>query len=230
MAHLIASAYQPPSDSSPPDRLPFLFPLLLSSLQTNSFLDESLAVLIRLLHGSTTNHPLSPDITVPLASTLPTIASIHPDPLVRHQTYRTLSLLLVSSEPRLRFQHLAELTAHSEYPQMRVAAVGLIKEHFLRAFNATKPTEKDDPFLSTMFLRTFGPILFRPDPPDLFGDGLEISSLEGSSEPARLSECLSLYLVIFRRDEKNMVCIICFVCLLLITEHIIIRLGYGIKI
>jgi hypothetical protein len=113
---------------------------------------------------------------------------------------------------------------------MRVAAVGLIKEHFLRAFNAAESTKKDDPFLSIMFLRTFGPILFRPDPPDLFGDGLEISSLEESSEPARLSECLSLYLVIFRRDEKNEVCTAHLVYLLLITEYIIIRLGYGTKI
>lgn len=113
---------------------------------------------------------------------------------------------------------------------MRVAAVGLIKDHFLRAFNAAGSLKKDDPFLSTMFLRTFGPILFRPDPPDLFGDVLEISSLEESPEPARLSECLSLYLVIFRRDVNNLVCNTRLVCLILITEHIIIRLGYGIKI
>jgi hypothetical protein len=91
---------------------------------------------------------------------------------------------------------------------MRVAAVGLIKEHFLRAFNAGGLTKKDDPFLSNMFLSTFGPILFRPNPPDLFGDDLQMTSLEESSEPARLSECLSLYIVIFRRDEKNLVRIV----------------------
>jgi hypothetical protein len=87
---------------------------------------------------------------------------------------------------------------------MRVAAVGLVKEHFLRAFNAPGPT-KDEPFLSNVFLRTFGPILFRPDPPDLFEADLQIKDFEESSEPSRLSECLSLYLVILRRDEKNLV-------------------------
>jgi hypothetical protein len=164
-----------------------------------------LAALIRLLKGWTICQLIPSDFTGPLASTLPTIASIHPNPLVRHQAYRALSLLLSISDPRLRFQHLAELTGHSEYPQMRVAAVGLVKEHFLRAFNATGPTRKDDPFLGTMFLRTFGPILFRPDPPDLFGDDLQVKTFEESSEPARLSECLSLYFLILRRDEMNLV-------------------------
>lgn len=88
---------------------------------------------------------------------------------------------------------------------MRVAAVGLVKQHFLRALDLSAPIKKDDPFLSIMFLRTFGPIVFRPDPPDLFGDDLQIDNLVESSEPARLSECLSLYSVVFRRDDKNLV-------------------------
>ena len=201
MTHLIASAYQS-ADTSPPSRLPFLLPALISSLESNTFLDESLAVLIRLLHGWPINQILSPEVTVALTNTLPTIASVHPDPLVRHQTYRALSLLLASSEPKLRFQQLAGLTGQSDFPQMRVAAVGLVKEHFLYAFNARRV---DDPFLSGLFLRTFGPILFRSDPPDLFESDLEIKDFAGSPEPTRLCECLSLYLLILRRDEKNLV-------------------------
>ena len=202
MTHLIASAYQLAGDTSPSSRLTFLLPALISSLQSNTFLDESLAVLIRLFHGWPVNQVLSPEVTVQLANTLPTIASVHADPLVRHQAYRALSLLLASSEPKLHFQQLAELTGQSDFPQMRVAAVGLVKEHFLHAFNAKR---KDDPFLSNLFLRIFGPILFRSDPPDLFEADLEIKEFEGSSEPTRLSECLSLYLLILRRDEKNLV-------------------------
>ena len=75
---------------------------------------------------------------------------------------------------------------------MRIASVGLVKEHFLKVFNAASPM-KDAPFFqSCVFLRTFGPILFRPNPPDLFGTNLELNDLHDNPEPARLSECLSL--------------------------------------
>ena len=209
VAHLLAAAYQPVPNASGDKVLAFLLPVLLSSFQTNTFLDESLAVLLRFLYAWSTNpitlnRHLSPDVSVPLSGILATVASVHPSPLTRHQTFRALSLLLASSEPRLRFQHLAELTGQSEFPQMRIASVGLVKEHFLKAFNAAN-LMKDDPFFSPLFWRTFGPILFRPNPPDLFGANLELNDLRDNPEPARLSECLSLYFLILCRDEKNSV-------------------------
>ena len=86
---------------------------------------------------------------------------------------------------------------------MRVASVGLVKEALLQAF--TRPDAKDNVFLSPLFLRTFGPILFRPDPPDLLSSALALKDFQETHEPARLVECLSLYYVLVQRDELNLV-------------------------
>ena len=180
--------------------------MVISSIQSNAFLDETLAVLIRNLHAIRTNDSttsLSHEITLPLCGILPSVASAHPDPIVRYQTFRVLSLLLASGNPQLRFQHLVEYTRDSEYPQMRVASVGLVKEALLQAF--TRPDGKDNVFLSPLFLRTFGPILFRPDPPDLLSSALALKDFQETHEPARLVECLSLYYVLVQRDERNLV-------------------------
>jgi hypothetical protein len=179
---------------------------MISSVQSNAFLDETLAVLIRTLHAIRTNDSttsLSHEITLPLCGILPSVASAHPDSIVRYQTFRVLSLLLASGNPQLRFQHLVEYTRDSEYPQMRVASVGLVKEALLEAF--TRPDAKDNVFLSPLFLRTFGPILFRPDPPDLLSSALALKDFQETHEPARLVECLSLYYVLVQRDERNLV-------------------------
>ena len=71
----------------------------------------------------------SPHITVPLCSLLPAVASSHADPLTRHQSFCVLSLLIVASKPQLRFRS----TRDSEFPQMRVASVGLVKEALYRS-------------------------------------------------------------------------------------------------
>ncbi|KAF9525400.1 hypothetical protein CPB83DRAFT_897004 [Crepidotus variabilis] len=208
-SHLIAAAYRPPSDLSPLPLLTFLLPILISSIQTNTLLDESLAVLLRSLHSWRSNTPtnsLPQEITAPLMNVLPAIASIHPDPQTRHQTFRTLFLLLASSDDKLRFQHLVELAGHSEFPQMRVAAIGLVKENVLQALGVATIAEKsNDPLVGPLFMRTFGPILFRPNPPQLFDDEtLEMGEFQESPEPARLVECLSFYYVLMQRDTKNL--------------------------
>ena len=69
------------------------------------------------------------------------MASSHADPLTRHQAFRVLSLLLVASEPQLRFRHLLELTSDSEFPQMRVASVGLVKEALLKTLSLPPSAE-----------------------------------------------------------------------------------------
>lgn len=143
------------------------------------------------------------DITLPLCGLLPSLASAHPDPAIRHQTFRVLSLLLSTLEPRFKFQHLVEYTRDSEFPQMRVAAVGLVKEALLQSLST--PRRKDDPFCSPLFLRNFGPILFRPDPPDLFTADLSLKDFKETVEPGRLVECLSLYYVLLQRDQENLV-------------------------
>ena len=210
------AAYRPSPDTDPDIFLPFILPVLISSIQTNSFLDESLAVLTRTLHfrQSKTSPPsLSPHITVPLCGLLPAVASSHSDPLTRHQTFRVLSLLLVASEPQLRFRHLVELTSDSEFPQMQVASVGLVKEALLEALSLPPPNAENNNnniFLTSLFLRSFGTILFRPNPNDLFTSAnLTLSEFQESHEPQRLVECLSLYYVLLLRDKNNLVCV-CF--------------------
>lgn len=183
-----------------------LLPVIISSIQSNAFLDESLALLIRVLHTRVVNKEqgdLSHDITIPLITVLPSIASAHPDPMIRHQAFRVLSLVLSSSDAHLRFQTLITLTRDSEFPQMRAASVGLVKESLLNALSQPKG---NNPFLGPMFLRTFGPVLFRPSPPDLFMGNLSLKDFQETHEPGRLVECLSLYYVLLNRDTKNLVC------------------------
>ena len=147
---------------------------------------------------------------MPLCDLLPVVASSHSDPLTRHQAFRVLSLLLVAGEPQLRFQYLVELTGDSEFPQMRVASVGLVKEALLEALSL--PPNTENIFLSSLFLRRFGTILFRPNPSDLFTSAnLTLSEFQDSHEPQRLVECLSLYYVLLLRDKKNLVCSVFFV-------------------
>ncbi|CAA7268417.1 unnamed protein product [Cyclocybe aegerita] len=226
VSDLLLSAYCPPPNPDVSKLFTFLLPPLISSLESNTFLDETLAVLLRSLYTWTTASSLDRrhlplEVTSPFTSSLPSVASAHPDTTTRHQAFRSLSMLLAASDPKLRFQTLVELTRHSEFPQMRVAAVGLVKEGLLDAMSqaearAAKVEEgkvnvkglKDETFLSPLFLRTFGPILFRPDPPDLFAsESLELKAFQETSEPTRLVECLSLYYVLLQRDRHNLTCI-----------------------
>ncbi|EDR06734.1 uncharacterized protein LACBIDRAFT_299557 [Laccaria bicolor S238N-H82] len=184
-----------------------ILPILISSIQINSALDECLSILLKFLHrirASSVSPPptLSPEIVTPLCTILPTIASAHPDPLVRHQAFRIISSVLTLTQPDLRIQLLADLTGDSQLPQMRVAAVGLVKEAIIESISSTKPNL----FASPLFLRVFRPILFRPDPPDLFSGSKELSlgGFQESSEPQRLVECLALYYVLLQRDHQNL--------------------------
>jgi hypothetical protein len=88
---------------------------------------------------------------------------------------------------------------------MRVASVGLVKEALLEALSL--PPRTENIFLTSLFLRSFGPILFRPNPSDLFTSAnLTLSEFQESHEPQRLVECLSLYYVLLLRDKSNLVC------------------------
>lgn len=196
LAHSIADSLEASRLLSP------LFPIILSSIQSNLALDEALAILLKGLNPTAASRPqLSPEIIVPLCTILPPLCSSHPDPLVRHQIFRILSLLLSSSPPPLRLQLLKDLTMDQGLPQMCVASVGLVKEAFLEAMFSPK----SNVFASPTFLQVFGPILFRPSPPDIFSSSISLSNFKDSSEPSRLTECLALYFLILRRDTCNMV-------------------------
>ena len=182
-----------------------LMPIIVASIQTGSALDEALAIL---LHGLEPLKPLPrpqlPDTIIhPMFAILPTLSSTHPDPLVRHQAFRILSLVLSSCASQTRLQFLKDLATHPYFPQMRVAAVGLIKEAVLFAISVA-PTS--DVFASSTFLKVLGPVVLRACPPDLFAEpDLSIKTFKESSEPARLIECLGLYYTLLRRVTANMV-------------------------
>jgi len=203
-ASLLLLAYLPLEDfaANLSNITPFL-PILVASMQTNHILDESIAFLLKFLHCSP-NGDLSPEVVVPLLTVLPSLASGHPDGQTRHQVFRVLSLVLSRTPSPLRLETLASLTAESEFPQMRVAAVGLVKEALIQALSQGNSAQSNV-FASPAFLRVFGPILFRSDPPDLFTAPLSIEDFEESHESKRLVECLSLLYVLLQRDEKNSV-------------------------
>ncbi|KAI5900554.1 uncharacterized protein SCHCODRAFT_073984 [Schizophyllum commune H4-8] len=171
-------------------------PALLTSLQTNVALDESLALLLRVLSQPTVT--LSPDLLFPLSTLLPTVASMHPDPTTRHISFRILSLLLRAAPSHVRLDILKELTADEGLPQMMVAAIGLVKEAFLDGLN----NGDADVFASRRALQELGGTVLRTNPPDVL-EGVEQEKFLESVEPRRLTEILSLVYVLLNRDVEN---------------------------
>ncbi|KAI0360562.1 hypothetical protein OH77DRAFT_1556453 [Trametes cingulata] len=178
------------------------FPVILPSLQANVALDEVLSVLIHSLAPLRTATPksaLDTDLIVPLIHLLPHIASNHPDADVRHFTFRIVSLVLGLSPPPVRFGLLKDLLSDEDTPrQMRIAAVGLLKEAVLEGLSGGD----QNIFASRHLLSTFGPIVLRPDPPDVFETTTLEEFLDGP-EPLRLVESLGFYYVLLQRDQRN---------------------------
>lgn len=144
---------------------------------------------------------LEVDLIIPLIHLLPPLASNHPDPDIRHYTFRVLSLVLGLSPSPVRFQLLKELLSDEDTPpQMRTAAVGLLKEAVMEGLSA----DAQSVFASPLLLSTFGPIILRPDPPDILDTATREDFLDGP-EPLRLVECLGFYYVWFQRDRDNRV-------------------------
>lgn len=190
---------------SPPPLLERVFlssdflPVLLTSLQTNIAMDESLSVILISLSRikSQSNKDLSPDVVVPLSSVLSSLSSAHPDPSTRHLTFRALSLMLSLTPSPLRLKLLNDLIVDADFPQMRVASISLVKEAVLEALSSCSPNV----FTSPLFLQTLVPSLFRP--PLL--DSLSVHDLDLSLEIPRLVETLGLYHILLRRDKDNRV-------------------------
>ncbi|KAJ7207212.1 hypothetical protein GGX14DRAFT_366396, partial [Mycena pura] len=197
---LISHSKTLPSDIN--QLLSFMLPILVASIQTTHALDEALSLLLRSLHVShfPVGQQLSPDIAGTLCALLPSLASGHPDEDIRHQAFRILSQTLSLMPPELRIQILKDLTTDTQYPQMRAASVGLVKEALLDALSRENAPNI---FASPIFLQVFGPVLLRPEPVDLFHSELSLSDIEDSPEPSRLVECLSLYYILLLRDKSN---------------------------
>ncbi|OSD08143.1 hypothetical protein PYCCODRAFT_1498418 [Trametes coccinea BRFM310] len=201
LATFILLAHEPSYTFSIPTLTTF-YPTVLSALQANVALDEILAVLINTLaplRASTLRPELEADLVIPLVHILPHIASNHSDPDIRHYTFRILSLVLGLCPPPMRFELLRELLTDEDVPrQMRIAAVGLLKEALLEAL----ASEGQNIFASPHLLSTFGPIVLRPDPPGMF-DTATLEDFVDGPEPLRLVECLGFYYVLLQRDKHN---------------------------
>jgi hypothetical protein len=143
-------------------------------------------------------------VILPLFTGLPPLASSHPDPDIRLQVFRIISLTLSLAPSPLRLQLLYDLASDFDVPQMSIAALSLVKETVLDSLSQERP----DVFASPLILQTFGQIIFLPRPTDFFSSHHSIDDLRESPELRRLSECLSLYYVLLARDTGNRVCVV----------------------
>ncbi|KAF9491717.1 hypothetical protein BDN71DRAFT_1433725 [Pleurotus eryngii] len=199
---LVLVSHQLPSPIDPSLLLSNLMPIFLLSVRQNVALDESLAILIAALNQSASSGnaaKLSPEIVTPLCTLLPPLACGHPDASTRYLIYKILSLLLSLSQPQLRLEILRDLTSSESAPQMRIAAIGLIKDAIFEGLSSPFP----DLFASPALFSGLGTILLRPDPPNFCSD-CDYGQMSESPEPSRLVQCLSLYYAVLLRDQKNL--------------------------
>ena len=200
---LIAHALPPKHPTLP--LLVSIFPVILASLNSNVALDATLAILINVLCASSPPQTeLSPDIIIPLTTVLPSLCSAHPDPSMRHITFRILGRVLQLTPSVLRLQILQDLVSPSEdaSPHMRTAAIGLVKEAVLEALSSQ---QVENVFSTPLLLQTIGPYVFRLDSPNILASITGIDALKNSPEPGRLVECLGLYYILLSRDVGNRV-------------------------
>jgi hypothetical protein len=188
-----------------------VLPVIITSLQANVALDESLAVLITVLYpaSSSTDPTLPLDVIVPLSTILPSLCSAHPDAPTRHLAFRLLGRLLQLTPPALRLHILRDLLAPSDdaFPQMRAAAIGLAKDLIVEALNASIEDRSNAPsvFATPIVLQAIGPFVFRPEPLDLFELVPTLDKFIELPESKRLVECMGLYYILLVRDMANKV-------------------------
>ncbi|TFK47514.1 hypothetical protein OE88DRAFT_1770662 [Heliocybe sulcata] len=208
IASLFLLAHSLPLATPPLSILSSFLGIIVHCIQSNTLLDESLTVLLYCLHGAQAAQPpttLDPEQAVPLATILPTLASAHPDPPTRHLVFRLLSMTLALCPSVLRLQLLEDLLTDKDAtsPQMRVAAIGLVKEAVLDGLSTPPNSSNSSIFASTDVFRALGPVMLRPDPPDLLSPNLSLADFIDTSEPSRLSELLAFLYVVIIRDRDN---------------------------
>ena len=151
------------------------------------------------------------DFMIKFSLVLPSLMGVHPDPPTRHMLFRLTALTLSLTEPSLRIQILTDmLTDPTHSPQTQIAAISLVKESVLHALNGTNIlpvlSPLEDTFGTSWFMEILGPVLFRPNPHDLFDNpNFDLDDFVYSPEPNRLIECLAFYYVLIQRDTENRV-------------------------
>jgi hypothetical protein len=206
MGGLILLAYtllvhpSPTSLPQTPSLLKALLPRLISSLQSSFALDESLFVLLTALHNSSCPSTIDPDVITPLIRTLVPLASVHPSPQTRHIAFRILGALLSHLPSLDRMNTLLDLLSDSEdnFPPMRVAAVGLLKDAVLGAISS----DEKNAFASPMLFDVIVGKMLRID--GGVGSG-SLADLIETGETKRLVEMLSFFYILLVRDKDNRV-------------------------
>ncbi|TDL19556.1 hypothetical protein BD410DRAFT_726943 [Rickenella mellea] len=198
----------------PPNTLlSYLLPVIISSIQNKLALDESLYILLTSAASlKTSKAHLDADLATPLCSVLAPLASMHPEPSTRLLTFHILGSILSVAPPVQRMELFHDLLTEEgcPFPQMHVAAVGLLKDAVLEALAEDRSPDggsskkTGNPFASPNLLRTFGPVVFRPSPPDLFASPPDLKAFLDTQEPRRLVECLSFYFILLSRDTRNL--------------------------
>lgn len=190
-------------------------PIILACLRANNGLDEASAFLLIHISAITQIKPHPPflpfDFMIKFCLVLPSLMGVHPDPPTRHMLFRLTALTLSLTDPPLRVQILSDmLTDPTHSPQVQIAAISLVKESVLHALDGTNVlpllSPLEDIFGTSWFLEMLGPVLFRPNPNNLFDDpNFDPDEFISSPEPNRLIECLAFYYVLIQRDTENRV-------------------------
>lgn len=196
---------------SPNALLSDFFPSLIAMLSAQHALNPCLYILLHILFPPLTSScsNLDPERTVPLIYALVPVACINEDPSIRHIAFRIIGTMLSLLPAIERMHALHDMLTESPFPSMRVSGVGLLKEAVLEALSGISGTGiNKSPFASPALLQTFGPVVMRSDPPDLFAkpanDG-GLAKFLDSQEPKRLVECLGFYYILLLRDQSNLV-------------------------
>ncbi|KAI0795400.1 hypothetical protein C8Q75DRAFT_834914 [Abortiporus biennis] len=204
---LILLAHMDQSSFEIPELVKFL-PVFIVSIQSNTALDETLAILLSSLcplRSSRSDVPST--FTIPIVHVLAPLASSHPDPEIRHISYRLLSTTLGLTPSHVRLRLLLDLISDSEtsLPQMRIAAISLVREAVLEALSqpATSNPTNQNAFTSPLFMSELGSTIFRQYPSDLFVAEIPAEEFLDTPEPLRLVEALTLYTILVQKDVDN---------------------------
>ncbi|KAG1867284.1 hypothetical protein DFJ58DRAFT_130308 [Suillus subalutaceus] len=205
MSSLVILAHEQQNYPLPKDLSSKLHSMLMTSIQMNFALDESLFLIFRCVTQDRTQPEpdFPPDLATSLCIVLPALASTHLDPFVRHFSLRLIALILAQLPSVLQQQILITLASDTEFPQMRAAAIGLLKGFVLEALQVPTPSGEPNVFASPLLIRSFGPILFRTMPSDYLSTVQVAGDIEKSLEPSRIAEVLSFYYVLLQRDRDN---------------------------
>lgn len=175
---------------------------------TQRNVDESLFIILYgLFPESNSREEWDPTSASPLIEILAHLSCHHSDLYVRHMAFRIIGEILRRfPSPLEHMRALHGLLTDDSFPAMRVAAVGLLKDAVVGAF-ASSHSGRESPFSSPILVQTFGRLVLRVDPENLFED----SSSPVVDDPMlmmqykRVAECISFYYVLLSLDSENKV-------------------------